>query len=487
MLKFRLVFFFIVISVSAFGQFSYPYKVFSENGQYFIKTIPYYDQVWASLGKTIICKADDSSKVITTINRYFPPDYLFLSNNGTTACFVLNWFNPGYDPNLDAVLFYRNGVLIKKYRASIFVDTDLNSEVWSLCYNNDKIDSLAKSNGVYRKVGFYKGTDSISMYLNAHNAFVKNDTLFLLTQNRYVNKFDLNTGELIEKENFDKYIKKGLRYPQKRVIQNYTITAPNQWNLPKLTNGNDYKTLICKRMGMIYCEGKNADYENKYKHYYYKVNCGIDSSGKIFDLVVDCADSKLYKCIYDIIEHSRFDMKLPSGIDRWYFEDGGSFRIQSESESLIERQKEKVEEERQYQIRVLKDSIDGVYIPYDLNDCFRQLDSMLNIRLKEEFKKVGEGEALGMYHMGLGLGMRNSWNLWNGSRLSVYFNNMGINHPDDMSGIVLTSYHRFLNNKEIKLEEQVESYKQYWKKQKMEDSSNSKVKFKAPVIVDKEE
>jgi len=53
-------------------------------------------------------------------------------------------------------------------------------------------------------------------------------------------------------------------------------------------------------------------------------------------------------------------------------------------------------------------------------------------------------------------------NFGGGSRLSKYFNNLGIYHPDDMSGIILDSYHRYLTGKKIKLDEQVGYYKAYW-------------------------
>jgi hypothetical protein len=49
---------------------------------------------------------------------------------------------------------------------------------------------------------------------------------------------------------------------------------------------------------------------------------------------------------------------------------------------------------------------------------------------------------------------------------------MGIQHPDDMSGIVLDSYWRKLHGEPIALQEQVDSYKQYW--EKVKTSSNEK-------------
>jgi hypothetical protein len=65
-------------------------------------------------------------------------------------------------------------------------------------------------------------------------------------------------------------------------------------------------------------------------------------------------------------------------------------------------------------------------------------------------------------HIGLGLRIRNEWGLWSGSRLAVCFRNLGINHPDDMSGIVLESYVRHVKHEPIKLGKQVAYYKNYW-------------------------
>lgn len=62
--------------------------------------------------------------------------------------------------------------------------------------------------------------------------------------------------------------------------------------------------------------------------------------------------------------------------------------------------------------------------------------------------------------------MRNNWGLWSGSRLAKYFNEMGIFHPDDMSGIILTSFHRHLNGKDLQLDQQIKYYQEYWEREK---------------------
>jgi hypothetical protein len=114
-------------------------------------------------------------------------------------------------------------------------------------------------------------------------------------------------------------------------------------------------------------------------------------------------------------------------------------------------------------VKFITDTIDGVYIPKDLEDCFKQIDSFWSDSTKLKVKNRTEDEFTGKAHFGFGMWMRNNWRLWGGSRLSKYFNELGIDHPDDMSGIILNSYHRYLNSKEINLNEQILKYKEYWK------------------------
>src|SRR5690606_3973134 len=57
--------------------------------------------------------------------------------------------------------------------------------------------------------------------------------------------------------------------------------------------------------------------------------------------------------------------------------------------------------------KVKLDTIDGVYIPKDLEDCFVQIDKMLNDSSRIEFKKISEEEFTAKTHFGLGIWIRN--------------------------------------------------------------------------------
>jgi len=89
------------------------------------------------------------------------------------------------------------------------------------------------------------------------------------------------------------------------------------------------------------------------------------------------------------------------------------------------------------------DSIGGFYIPKNLKDSHLVLDTMLNDSTKIF---IANGEES---HFGLGMYLRNNWGLWGGSRLKCYFELKGIEHPDHMSGMIISTYSMKLNKKKI--------------------------------------
>ncbi|MDD4528417.1 MAG: hypothetical protein PHX48_00900 [Bacteroidales bacterium] len=123
------------------------------------------------------------------------------------------------------------------------------------------------------------------------------------------------------------------------------------------------------------------------------------------------------------------------------------------------------------------DTLRGVYIPKNLDDCFKQLGVLLDDSTIIMIKGMEEEKLISNYHFGLGMWLRNNWQLWGGSRLSYYFNNMGISEPDDMSSIIIKSYRRYLKGEDIKLEEQIKYYQDYWKEQKEYIEQQNELEF----------
>lgn len=144
---------------------------------------------------------------------------------------------------------------------------------------------------------------------------------------------------------------------------------------------------------------------------------------------------------------------------------------------------------KRYDIHRIHPTIDtnyvtGILIPNNLEECFVELEKSLTPEFIGEIRQ-GTEEDISQFHHGLGTFLRNNWGLWKGSELSKWFNEKGIHHPDDMSGIIFDSFWRHLNDKPINFEEQVKFYQGYWERVKKEESNqNPQPTVKTPLESD---
>ncbi len=110
------------------------------------------------------------------------------------------------------------------------------------------------------------------------------------------------------------------------------------------------------------------------------------------------------------------------------------------------------------------DTLRGNYIPEDLKDCFSQIDATCPKEVRDDIKSWDEEIFVERAHFGLGLWIINTWRLWEGSRLSDFFNNEGIYQPNFMTDIILKGYHQYLNQKDVQLSELVRFYRKVGEK-----------------------
>ncbi|MBP5391832.1 MAG: hypothetical protein J6Y40_07130 [Bacteroidales bacterium] len=96
--------------------------------------------------------------------------------------------------------------------------------------------------------------------------------------------------------------------------------------------------------------------------------------------------------------------------------------------------------------------INGHYIPKDLEDAVKHLDSLLT---DEEKSAFGWDDIVDQH----GMWIREHWYLWSNSRLAVYFKSIGVRHPESMSWVLEDAYHNWRKDKDIRLEEIKERYK----------------------------
>jgi hypothetical protein len=115
-------------------------------------------------------------------------------------------------------------------------------------------------------------------------------------------------------------------------------------------------------------------------------------------------------------------------------------------------------------------------LPVNIEEAIDLLKNFFKENL-EEIKNMSEDEFSGSVHHSGGMFIRNSWLLWwhkdhkyeqwpkEIPKLNQWFNNLGIWHADDMSGILMTSLHRSLRGEDLEIDKQVQHYLDYWKEQ----------------------
>lgn len=104
-----------------------------------------------------------------------------------------------------------------------------------------------------------------------------------------------------------------------------------------------------------------------------------------------------------------------------------------------------------------------VEIPRNLEEAHAQLMKLFPKEEIERITQMASEDEMSIYHFGAGMGIRNSWGLWHGSRLAKYFNDLGIKHADDMSGIILGTFWCRIHEQPFRLQERIEYYQAYWR------------------------
>ena len=126
------------------------------------------------------------------------------------------------------------------------------------------------------------------------------------------------------------------------------------------------------------------------------------------------------------------------------------------------------EQLRKYEENILKEEINGVYIPIDIDDAMTQLDNIANEESRA--KLIGADEELVVERLNRGLGkwMISKWNFYDGSRLSHHLKQQGVSLPNDMSSFLIRTYYRQLNELPFEIEERASAIYDLRKKEQEE-------------------
>jgi hypothetical protein len=125
----------------------------------------------------------------------------------------------------------------------------------------------------------------------------------------------------------------------------------------------------------------------------------------------------------------------------------------------------------------------ATYIPKDLDDAHRELVKMLPATEIEHIRAMTNQDQMIEYHFDVGMGLRNQWGLWHESRLASYFEKLGVEHPDEMSGVILATFWCKLHGKRYNLREMIGDPKErqeYWRS--MEDPKEGSPRDGAVIV-----
>jgi hypothetical protein len=124
--------------------------------------------------------------------------------------------------------------------------------------------------------------------------------------------------------------------------------------------------------------------------------------------------------------------------------------------------------EQQYQERIRKETLNGVYIPKNLEEAMVELDKRVSSEARLKFKALPEDSVCMIMHNRLGQWMILNWGFYGGSRLSNYLRSAGVTFPDDMADFLILAYHRRQNGKPIGIKELATDFRDRRKKEYQE-------------------
>lgn len=102
--------------------------------------------------------------------------------------------------------------------------------------------------------------------------------------------------------------------------------------------------------------------------------------------------------------------------------------------------------------------------PKNLQEALEVMKESLSEDQIQKLKNTKEDVFSNVVHMGSGMRIRNDWGLWGReTEISKWFIRNGIQHADDKSAILTTALVRYVKGEDIRLDEQIEYYRSFWR------------------------
>ncbi len=431
----------LLLTQTAMAQFDCTYRhiitVYSANGDYCARATPYYNFDLSPYGKTEVFNAR-TNQLLYTIPECLSKGFLFLSNDGFRLLHLVNLeYKSDRETFSHALTLYQKGSKAKQVSLQELTSCEGCDEVSSLFFRIE--DTVVYEEGRL-KAKYNYSAPQCEQALHKRPACIIDDTVLLCNSNRHLLKICLSTGDITSLP-FDTNHCALMRQTPSPRIDTVKFSCPRGYvRIRRYDNGEE---ALAKKLGMV---PQGDTWNSQYKYYYVSMLLRIDRQGKATIVKMNNLDSlpeeQLHKAVADMTFYTD---NFPDGVDFWYQELFGSMRKRNRFVARREGKIEQAKEQAAYQRRLVADSIDGVYIPRNLEESFHVLDTLLTAKDIQLIRSLPERDAMSAFHFGLGMWLRNNWGFWAGSRFQQYFVQRGVEHPDNMSGILLEYYYDYLH------------------------------------------
>lgn len=102
-----------------------------------------------------------------------------------------------------------------------------------------------------------------------------------------------------------------------------------------------------------------------------------------------------------------------------------------------------------YEWRLKQQYLYDTYIPANPSEAYVELEMKTPDQAIKKFAAYPEDSIRGRLQLTLGKWMAKNWQLHEGSRLSHYFSELGLSHPEDMVEVLILGFHRYVNGVEV--------------------------------------
>lgn len=295
MIRFQAFLFCFFISLVAKADMPGPafqYDLYSQNGKFYFKSIPFHNLDETNFGKSIVYDARSQRKLYQ-VNNYLPKES-FISNNGQSLITTRYWMwgHDDFDDQPLVTIFRGNKQVLHFFVGDIIKDRS--------------------------KLRF---TSSHTLWYE--NMYIHNDTLFLITLDHHAVLIEVNQAKILGRMNksflYQRFGAK-LPTPPRRIVYSKIKYLPF-YSFPNLVNGAEFKQALKAALNKQEVES----YEDC--RYYISVSGIIDRKGncEIFMLSasVDGAENPDWtRQVRDWITRQKYKTELiPVNCDKWVFEE----------------------------------------------------------------------------------------------------------------------------------------------------------------------